>query len=71
MYALTEYLRSRSNRISKVTTGTPAIDKISAYKNLKNSRAHGTKNQHSNSQLTILLRTHIANALNRHTAASG
>ena len=69
MYALTEYLRPRSDRISKVTMGTPATDKISAYKNLKSSTAHGTKNQHSEPTY-IAERTPIANALNPHTAAS-
>jgi len=69
MYALTEYLRPRSDIISKVTMGTPAIDKISAYKNLKSSTVHGTKNQHSEPTY-IAERTPIANALNPHTAAS-
>ena len=69
MYALTEYLRPRSDRISKVTMGTPATDKISAYKNLKSSTAHGTKNQHSEPTY-IAERTPIANALNPHIAAS-
>jgi len=69
MYDLTDYLRPRPDRISKVTKLTPVIDKISAYKNL-NSRAHGTKNQHSEPTYHIAERTPIANALNSYTAAS-
>ena len=72
MYALTDYLRPRPrpDRISKVTKLTPVIDKISAYKNLKSSRAHRTKNQHSEPTYHIAERTPIANALNPYTAAS-
>ena len=69
MYALTDYLRPRLDRISKVTKLTLVIDKISAYKNLKSSRAHRTKNQHSEPTY-IAERTPIANALNPHIAAS-
>ena len=70
MYALTDYLRPRPDRISKVTKLTLVIDKISAYKNLKSSRAHRTKNQHSEPTYHIAERTPIANALNPYTAAS-
>ena len=70
MYALTDYLRPRPDRISKVTKLTLVIDKISAYKNLKSSTAHGTKNQHSEPTYHIAERTPIANVLNPYTEAS-
>ena len=47
IFTVRYYCCGKSAKISKVMMGTPAVDKIFAYKNLKSNRAHGTKYEHS------------------------